>query len=176
MWNLNLKILEEIKKDHQNDSGNEIKKITNKYLKNVKTNLEGFSYNKIIANLHEIYSFLIKEIEKGYTAKTLVDNYKKILTTMSPIIPHFANECLEILNINQTEWPEHDETIFNDEIINIVIQIKGKKRGLIKCKPNITEEELLEKINKDENLMKYLLNQEIKRKIYIKDKLLNIIT
>ena len=176
LWNLNLKILEEIKKDHQQDSGNEIKKITNKYLKNVKTNLEGFSYNKIIANLHEIYSFLIKEIEKGYTAKTLVDNYKKILTTMSPIIPHFANECLEILNINQTEWPEHDETIFNEELINIVIQIKGKKRGLIKCKPNITEDELLEKINKDENLMKYLLDQKIKRKIYIKDKLLNIIT
>ena len=61
-------------------------------------------------------------------------------------------------------------------MINVVIQIKGKKRGLVKCKPNITEDELLEKINEDKGLKKYLLNEKIKRKIYVKDKLLNIIT
>ena len=45
-----------------------------------------------------MYSFLNKEIKKKYSKKTLIENYKKILITMNPIIPHFANECLENLN------------------------------------------------------------------------------
>ena len=50
-----------------------------------------------------------------------------------------------------------------------------KKRGLIKTKPNISEDNLFEIIIKDEKLNKYLNNKDIKRKIYIKDKLLNVI-
>ena len=37
---------------------NEIKKYTNKFIKKITKNLENFSYNKIIANLHEMYSFI----------------------------------------------------------------------------------------------------------------------
>ena len=50
-----------------------------------------------------------------------------------------------------------------------------KKRGLIKTQPNISEENLLNKINGDEMLFKYLDKKNIKRKIFIKDKLMNII-
>ena len=36
----------------------------------------------------------------------MLENYSKILITMSPIIPHFANECLEILgNKDNSKWP-----------------------------------------------------------------------
>ena len=35
-----------------------IKKFTNKFIKKITENLENFSYNKIIANFHEMYSFL----------------------------------------------------------------------------------------------------------------------
>ncbi len=56
-----------------------------------------------------------------------------------------------------------------------MVQINGKKRGLIKTKPSISEEKLFDIINKDETLTKYLNQKKIKRKIYIKDKLLNII-
>ena len=52
-------------------------------------NLENFSYNKIIANLHEMYSYITKEINKNYKKETLLENYKKILISMQPIIPHF---------------------------------------------------------------------------------------
>ena len=40
---------------------------------------------------------------------------------------------------------------------------------------NRSEEKLIEIIKNDEKVMKYLDQKEIKRKIYIKDKLLNII-
>ena len=98
------------------------------------------------------------------------------MTCFSPVIPHFTSECLsEIKVIQEIKWPEYDKSMLKEEIVNIVIQINGRKRGLIQSKPDITEEKLFEIIKNDEKIMKYLDQKNIKKKIYIKDKLLNII-
>ena len=175
LWHLNEKIISEIKKKHNNDHDDEIKKYTNKYIKKIHDNLESFSYNKIVANLYEMYSFLNKQVDKPYTKKTLKENYEKILITMTPILPHFANECLNMIESDNFKWPEYDISMLKEEVVNIVIQINGKKRGLIQTKPNISEEKLFEILRNDEKIMKYLDQRDIKRKIYIRDKLLNII-
>ena len=175
LWNLNLKIIEESNKNHQSDFDTEIEKYTNKFIKKITQNLENFSYNKLIANLHEVYSFLIKKITKPYKKDTLLENFKKILIAIKPIVPHFSSECLQMINAKVFKWPEYDESIIKEETVSIVIQINGKKRGLITSKQNTKEENLIEIINKDEKLSKYLNNKELKRKIYIKDKLINLI-
>jgi leucyl-tRNA synthetase len=175
LWGLNAQILKEIKKNHPTDHGINLTKETNKFLKRITENLESFSYNKIIANLYEIYGFLIREIKNEYKKKTLVENYEKILIAIMPIIPHFSSECLNLIKSKNLIWPNYNISTFKDEKINIVVQINGKKRELINTKPNMSEENLFEIINKNEVLSKYLQNQKIKRKIYIKDKLINII-
>ena len=175
LWKLNQKVIDESKKNHKKDYDDEIAKYTNKYLKKVHDNLESFSYNKIIANMYEMYSFLNKQIEKTYTKNTIIENYQKILIVMTPILPHFANECLSILKIKDFKWPEYDVSMLKEENVNIVIQINGKKRGLVQTKPNIIEEKLFEIIKNDDKIMKHLDQKNIKKKIYIKDKLLNII-
>ncbi len=175
LWNLNSKILSECKSNHSEDANDNIKKFTNKFLKEISNNLENFSYNKIVANLHEMYSFYIKEINQNYKKDTLLENYEKILIAMLPIIPHLASECLKIIGANSIKWPEHDESILKENVVNIVIQINGKKRGLIKSQTNTQEETIIQMINKDEKINKYLEGKNIKRKIYIQDKLMNII-
>ena len=50
-----------------------------------------------------------------------------------------------------------------------------EKRGLVKSKPGLSEDNLFEIISKDEKLNKYFFEKILRRKIYIKDKLLNII-
>ena len=65
--------------------------------------------------------------------------------------------------------------MLKEDNINIVIQINGKKRGLVQTMPDITEEKLLELIKNDDKIIKYIDQKNIKKKIYIKDKLLNII-
>ena len=175
LWTLNSNILNEIKKNHTKDDNDELTKETNKFIKKITENLENFSYNKIVANLHEIYSFLIKEIKKKYKKETILINYKKILVTIMPIIPHFSSECLGMINTKNIAWPKYDASLLKEEKINIVVQINGKKREVINTFPDISEENLFEIISKNETLKKYLNNQIIKRKIYIKNKLINII-
>ena len=176
LWVLHLKILDEINKKHQKNLGKDLIKFTNQFIKKITKNLNNFSYNVIIANMHEMYSFLSKEINNEYTPDILSENYKKILTTILPVIPHFATESLRSIDEDvNIEWPKFDETLIEEDFVNIVIQINGKKRGLIKSKRNILEKELLEDIKKEKNIMKYLINSEIKKKIYVPNKLINII-
>ena len=94
---------------------------------------------------------------------------------MTLVVPHLANECVSIMITKNIKWPEYDVSILKDDIINVVIQINGKKRGIVQTKMNINEEKLFKLIQNDEKIMKYITQKEIKRKIYIKDKLLNII-
>ncbi len=175
LWSLNSKILDEIKKNHDDDADQEIEKYTNKFLKKVTENLESFSYNKIIANLYEVYSFLNKQINSKYKKTTLINNYKKILISMMPVIPHLSSECLNLINIKDINWPKYDNNLIREQIANIVVQINGKKRGLLKTEIDISENDLLNIINNDEKISKYVDGKEIKKKIYIKNKLINII-
>ncbi|MDC2970780.1 leucine--tRNA ligase [Candidatus Pelagibacter sp.] len=176
LWNLNSLIVNEIKQDHNNDIDQNLTKFTNQFLKKISDNLKSFSYNVIIANLHEMYSFLNKDIKKGYTAKTIKENYNKILVAIMPIIPHFASECLEMHKFKEElSWPKFDKKYLIEDKINYVIQINGKKRGLIEKEPNITKENLLELIKKNSQINKYIEGNKFKKVIYIKNKLLNII-
>jgi leucyl-tRNA synthetase len=176
LWVLHLEIVKKINENCSSDLEDKITTFTNKFIKNIGYNLENFSYNIIVANMHEMHSFWSKEIKKNYTKKTLVESYNKILITLIPIIPHFAYEALEKINQNEKlDWPTYDEKLLIEKIISFVIQINGKKRGLIETNRDITETELMTIIMNDQNLNKYLENKNIKKKIFIKNKLINII-
>ena len=172
---LNKKILEEIDKNHPKDSSDNFSRFTNKFIKKMTVCLENFSYNILIANLHEMQNFLIKEINNKYTKKTLIDNFSKILITMIPIVPHLASECLKLLQTTKVSWPKFDENLLLEEIIPYVIQVNGKKRGLIESKRDISQEELLKTVEKEKNISKYFDINKVKKYIFIKNKLLNII-
>ena len=176
LWSLHLKISGEIEEKHKKDSGTNLIKFTHQFIKKITDNLNNFSYNVIVANLHEMYSILSKEMANEYTRETIVENYKKILIAVMPIIPHFSNECLSLLGTRDNiKWPNYDKVIIEEDFVNIVVQINGKKRGLIKTKKNTEENIILENIKKEKNIMKHLNNLEIKKKIYIQNKLINII-
>ena len=121
-------------------------------------------------------SFLNKQIEKGYTKVTLIENYKKILITINPILPHFSNECLEMIGNNHSmEWPKYNEKIIQENEAIIVLQINGKKRGIINTIKDLDENEIFNEIKKDDKLSKYIDEDKIKKKIYIKNKIINLI-
>ena len=97
---------------------------------------------------------------------------------MSPVIPHFASECLANLNtkiIEEIKWPNINQSILEEDKINFVIQINGKKRGILNLNKNIEKSYILKKINDDEKLQNFIKNKEIKNTIFIPNKLINII-
>jgi leucyl-tRNA synthetase len=175
LWTLHSKILNKIK-DNKSDHDNEkLTKFTNKLVYKITQNLEKFHYNVIIANLHEMYNFLIKEVENPTKSSVLIENYTKILILMNPLIPHFTNECLANINQIDVKWPTIVAREIEDENINFVIQINGKKKAVLKVKNNIVEEDLLKEIKKNSETEKLIKGQIVQKTIFVSNRLINII-
>jgi len=73
-------------------------------------------------------------------------------------------------------WPKVNDKLLLDDNIKFIIQFNGKTRKIIVSKKDTTESLLLTKIKEDGKLNKYLNNKNIKKKIFIPNKLINIIT
>ena len=175
LWTLNSKILDKIKDNNQDDEGKDLTKFTNQLINKITQNLEKFHYNVIVANLYEMYNFLIKETDKPIKKEILIENYKKILILMNPFIPHFSNECLNTINENQIKWPKISKEDLIEEDINFVVQINGKKRAILKVKRDVVEKEILEIIKLNLEIEKFLKDQTIKKSIFVPNRLINII-
>ena len=176
LWTLHEKILLKIEENYDEDDDNSFEKLTNIFIKNVTDNMKNFAYNKIIANLHQTYNQFFNEVKKKHSRKTLIDNYRKFLTIIMPVIPHFANECFEKISEEQNiTWPNVNEKLLIEKFTNYVVQINGKKRAIIEGNINLTEDELFNKLISKNELDKYIKEKKIKKKIFVPNKLINII-
>jgi leucyl-tRNA synthetase len=174
-WLLSEKILE-ITKLQTVSKNEELEVFTNQIINKINQALEKFRYNIIIASYHEIYSYFKKLTDNEKNYKNLKSNFEKIILIMTPVIPHIANECLNKLNYNdKIQWPEVNQKYLLEEISEIVIQVNGKKRGVISVPKNIEEQEIINKIKNKKLVDKFLNIGEIKKTIYVKDKLINYI-
>ena len=72
-------------------------------------------------------------------------------------------------------WPNIEKKYLDQDEIKIVIQFNGKKRGVVNCKKDISENELIKLVKNTQELKKYFLNSEITKSIYVKNKIINFI-
>ena len=138
--------------------------------------MEKFNLNVVIANFYETYNFLNKIVDKNINNKTLEKNYYNILKLIYPVIPHLSSEC--IIDIKKDlvfDWPKPIDVYLSEDNVYIVVQINGKKRALVNVKRDTTEENIINKAIIEKNVKKYIENKEIIKKIYVKDRLLNLI-
>ena len=176
LWILHKEIKLKIENEKELNFDESVEKFTNLTISKITNNLEKFNYNVIVANMYETYNYFVNYIKKIKNVKNLKDNYRKILICFSPVIPHFSSECLrEIDDTINVSWPAFNKKFLEEDKINIVIQINGKKRTILSVKRGSGESELLEIVKKDKIFEKYLNNYEIKKIIFVQDRLMNIL-
>tara|TARA_Y100000294_G_scaffold41533_1_gene37680 strand:- start:2691 stop:5228 length:2538 start_codon:yes stop_codon:yes gene_type:complete len=175
LWILHQKFKEKIEEDSTSEN-NEISIFTNQMIEKINYNLEKFHYNVIIANIYEAYNFFNQKLNNKANKNILLDNYTKFLSIISPIIPHFASECLTDLKLNPFQkWPEIDRNLIKNDTIKYVIQINGKKKATLESMRNITEEELIKEIMNNQNTKKIIENKKINKCFFVKNRLINIL-
>ena len=174
LWKLNNEILN--KKDSTIKSEDvALEKAVNKTVYNITKNLDNFQHNIVIANIHEIYNLFYDHVINNKTSnKTLKKEWEKITILLMPLVPHLAHECCEKIN-KKYYWPKHDPKLLKDESCTIVIQVDGRKRGILKMPTNSKEIMVIKKSKEIDNVSKHIENTTIIKNIYIKNKLLNFI-
>ena len=168
------------KKKMNDETKNILDKSINKLIKDVTLAIESFHFNVAVAKFYEFINILSKILHDKNEDKIYLQRlFAKFLTLICPFIPHIASECLEKINTgsiaHDQKWPEHDEKLIKESKINIVIQINGKKRAMIEVKTNEKEEKIIKECLQLTNVKKFINDKVILKKIYIKNKLVNLV-
>ncbi|WP_343189842.1 leucine--tRNA ligase [Buchnera aphidicola (Astegopteryx bambusae)] len=110
----------------------------------------------------------------------IIESILIILKILNPFIPHIVFYIFKKFNIlNELKkkcWPQIDKKAILEKIYNIIIQIDGKKRYILKSQKDLKKEKILKIIKKKKNIYKYIIMKKIKKIIFIKNKILNIVT
>ncbi len=164
-----------------NKIDNKLIKNTNSLIKEITDCIEKFQINVAVAKLYIFLNNINEEIDKQIISKEEIINvYKKYLIIISVFVPYIANECWEKItgkqDLTKQEWPKIDESLLHKDNFDIVIQVNGKKRAIINATNNESEENILSKSLAIKNIQVILDKKIITKKIFIKNKLLNIVT
>ena len=125
-------------------------------------------------------NFLSKNLhEDKAEIKLYKEIFKDFLILIYPFTPHIASECweknFENQKIHTSTWPKFDEKIIKEEKINIVVQINGKKRTMLITETDQDQEIIFKKCLEIESVKKLLAGKHVVKKIYVKNKLVNIV-
>jgi leucyl-tRNA synthetase len=150
-------------------------------VKEISECVQKFQMNVAVAKLYTFLSLINDEVEKLEIDKnSLTDVFKKYLIIISAFIPYVANECWEQItkknDLATQEWPKFNNESLKKDEFNVVIQINGKKRAIINAINNESVDDIFSKSLAIKNIKVILEEKTIIKKIFIKNKLLNIVT
>jgi len=164
----------EIKNNKYNEGANSL-------IKEITQCIEKFHINVAIAKLYVFLSLINEAIDsKDINSDEIKNIFKDYLIIASVFIPYVSNECWNKIsrnnNLSSQNWPIIKENLKTKDTYDIVIQVDGKKRAIINVTNNESEENILSKSLAIKNIQVILGKKIIKNKIFVKNKLLNIVT
>lgn len=153
------------------------------------------------ANLEKIYHFTVKKVTNDYETmnfntaisqlmifinavyktncfpKEYAEGFLKLL---NPIAPHITEELWNVVlgnnsSIAYSNWPEFDEAKTIDEKIELPVQVNGKVKATVMIPLNSEESIVKEIVHGNENVQTAILDKNVVKEIYVKNKIYNIV-
>ena len=157
------------------DPSKETLRIFHQTVKKVTNDLDNLSFNTAVS---QMMIFINHMQNQEYYNKEILHSF---LIILNPFAPHLSEELNEMFFkdkyslLSEKHWPDYDETFIVSETITIAVQINGKTRGSIEIENGASEDLVFDIVLKDEKLSKYIIEKDIVRKIYVPNRLINIV-
>jgi len=139
----------------------------------VDYSVHNIKYNTGVAAMMEFVNEAVKE---DRIEKKIVLDLARLLSVFAPFIAEEIHALKgERGTILDSGFPSGYEEYVRAESIEIPVQINGKIRGKVVAERGISEEEVMELVKKTERLSGYLADGSIRKIVFVKDKILNIV-
>ncbi|MDA9755082.1 class I tRNA ligase family protein, partial [Gammaproteobacteria bacterium] len=162
----------------------ELRRKSHATLKKVENDFEvRFSFNTAIAAIMELLNFIpdnfksedANDSQKFCLNETIIFTLKMLF----PIAPHVSeylwnNFQAEESNI-ESSWPKFEPSLIEAEEFELIIQVNGKVRGKINLNKDTSQKDIEQAALSVENVKNFIDSFEIKKTIYIKEKLINFV-
>lgn len=172
IWNYYQKFSKQSK--HQPEELAEFERSFYQTLKKVAEDIETLHFNTAISSL----MILFKEMEASPSIpKKYASDFISMLSVFAPFISEeiWKSVMGNKKSILLSDWPEMNEKKAKQESVTVAVQINGRTRGIISAKKGSSKEDLIKMAAIDAKLGIYTKGKEIKRVIFVPDKIINIL-
>lgn len=166
VWRLNEKVI------NNNDSDVELIALLHKTIQKVGEDIERLKLNTAISHM----MVFVNKAERGISLHE--SEYLIFLRLLAPFAPHMSEELWRKYydsSIHLSEFPKYDEKYFTQKEISIPVQINGKTRAQLIIDKDTKESDIKEKALAHSNVQKWIEGKEVKKIIYVEEKILNIV-
>lgn len=150
-----------------------------KAIKKIGDDIQIFHFNTAVSELMK----LLNQIEEfiSIDGQLPEDMYAILIKLLAPFAPHMTEEIWQdglghANSIHLETWPVYDPALLAEVSITMIVQINSKVRGTISIKAGSAEADVKVAALQNENIKKYLDGQDIKKVIFVQDRLINFLT
>ncbi len=141
-----------------------------------------FRFNTAIAAMMELINDVYKAREDAQSPEefsVIREAIENLLIMLSPFVPHITQELWEAMGntgiLYKTPWPVFDKDWAEEQETTIAIQVNGKLRATILLPKDSDQPEVEAKALAEQNVKRFLEGAQIKKIIYVPNKIINII-
>ncbi len=150
---------------------------THKMVKKVTERIDGFKFNTAISAFMEYVNAILVEGRIKGMDRACCETF---IRTLAPFVPHFAEEVWHTVlggagSVHEMPWPAYDPEMVKEDEVEIPVQVNGKLRAKITMPTDAEEETVKEKALQDENVQRAIEDKEVRKVIFIKGRLINIV-
>ena len=155
-------------------------RLTHQTIKRVTEDLVDFHFNTMVAALIEFTNALY-EIKSDEVVRSAAwrEAIEILVLLMAPSTPHVAEELWEMLgkpySVHQQTWPDYDEALTVEEVIELVVQVNGKVRDRLTVPIDLAEDQARELALSSDRVREHLGDATPARVIYVPGKLINLV-
>lgn len=168
------KLSEKVQTLNAKISNAELKKLLHKTIKKVEADVENLKFNTAVSSIMEF-------INAWQTSTDSLDrkDFSDFLKIFSPFAPHICEELWKKEGFPgiccEQKWPKVDEKIIQEKNVVLIVQVNGKVRDKIEAKAGISQSQAEKIILSSEKIKALIGALEVKKFIFIPDKLINIV-
>ena len=142
-------------------------------IKKVEEGIENFTFNTAIS---QMMIFVNEMTPKTSRPRKILEPFVLLL---APFAPHIAEELWAKLGHSTTlsfePYPAFNPDYLQEDTVTIVVQVNGKLRGEFSAAKTISQEDAILEAKKNEKVIPFLEGKTIKKEIYVKEKLVNLV-
>ena len=138
------------------------------------------TFNTAIAAVMELMNSLAKIHGNDPTSRALMQEaLENIVLLLSPIVPHICHTLWRELKpgteLSDQPWPQADNSALIQDEITLIVQVNGKLRGQILVAKDAEREAIEHIALENEQVMKHINGQAVKKVIVVPGRLVNIV-
>jgi leucyl-tRNA synthetase len=167
--------------DALNNAERDLRRKTHQTIAKVSDDIgRRYTFNTAIAASMELLN-AVNRLDSASIQSVAVEReaLDAVVLLLSPIVPHICHELWSVLGHDSApvehRWPNFDESALDQDTVEIVVQVNGKLRGRISVAADATKDEIAELALADENVRRFVADQDVRKTIVVPGRLVNIV-